>query len=211
MTVTCPKCRASLTVPEDRLPKAKVVNAACPRCGGAVAIDPTQKAGSATPVPAGVPGRSASEHVAYGEHGQPKALVCAPEPTERQHILGSLKESGYAAHAAAGPAEAVERLRFAAYAVVVVHEGFDQAVGGGPSLWDALTEMPMGTRRATHTVFVGSGVASHDAAAAFARSVDLTINSHDLPHFSDALKRSLAETERLYRVFRETQVALGRG
>jgi len=62
----------------------------------------------------------------------------------------------------------------------------------------------------THTVFVGPSVVSRDSGAAFARSVDLTIHPSDLPHFSDALKRSLGETEQVYRIFRETQRALGR-
>jgi hypothetical protein len=105
----------------------------------------------------------------------------------------------------------LERLRFTAYAVVVVREGFDGPAGGTPSLRETLAETPMGTRRNTHAVFVGPSVVSHDAAAAFAKSVDLTIHPNDLPHFSDALKRSMAETEQLYRVFRDTQRALGRG
>jgi hypothetical protein len=104
----------------------------------------------------------------------------------------------------------VERLRFAEYAVVVLREGFDGPAGGAASLTDVLTDAPMGTRRNTHTVLVGPGVATHDTEAAFSKSVDLTIHPNDLPHFSDALKRSLAETEQIYRVFRETQRALGR-
>jgi CheY-like chemotaxis protein len=138
-------------------------------------------------------------------------LVCAADPAERQQILASLKEAGYAAHAAANPAEAMERLRFTAYAVVVVREGFDGPAGGAPSLWEALAETPMGTRRNTHAIFLSPNVATHDAAAAFAKSADLTIHPNDLPHFSDALRRSVADREQIYRVFRETQRALGRG
>jgi CheY-like chemotaxis protein len=133
------------------------------------------------------------------------------EPTERQQILTSLKDAGYAAYAAANSGEALERLRFTAYAVVVVREGFDGPAGGLPSLWETLAETPMGTRRNTYAVFVGPGVASHDSAAAFAKSADVTIHPNDLPHFSDALRRSVAETEQIYRVFREAQRALGRG
>jgi len=212
MTVTCPKCGASLSIPDDRLPKGKVVNAACPRCKGAIAIDMTKPAAPpAAPTPREAPARPPAEPISYGERGQPQALVCAAEPADREQILTSLKEAGYAAHAAANPAEAMERLRFTAYAVVVVHEGFDGQTGGTPSLWEALAETPMGTRRNTHAIFVSPNVASHDATAAFAKSVDLTIHPNDLPHFSDALKRSVAETEQIYRVFRETQRALGRG
>lgn len=212
MTVTCPKCHASLSIPDDRLPRGKVVNAACPRCGGPIAIDMTTAAAPpAAPASPEAPARAPVEIASYGERNQPQALVCVTDPTEQRQVLTALKEAGYAAHAAANPAEALERLRFAAYAVVVVREGFDGSAGSASPLSEALSDAPMGTRRNTHTVFVGPSVASHDPDAAFTRSVDLTIHPNDLPHLSDALKRSLAETEQMYRVFRETHRALGRG
>jgi CheY-like chemotaxis protein len=212
MTVTCPKCRANLNIPDDRLPKGKVVNAACPKCGGPIAIGMT---GPATPpaavAPPAPPASSAPAPSSYGERRQPPALVCVPDPAERQHVLASLNEAGYAVHVAADPVEALERLRFTAYAVAVVREGFDGLAGGSSSVWEALAETPMAARRSTHTVFVGPSVASHDVGAAFAKSVDLTIHPSDLPHFSEALKRSLAETEQLYRAFQDAQRALGKG
>ena len=212
MTVTCPTCHASLSLPDDRRPTGKVVNAACPRCKGVIAIDLTSRA---APPPANAPPEArvtpSGEPASYGERAQPQALVCVAEPTERQQLLASLKEAGYATQVVNNTSEALQRLRFTAYAVVVMRDGFDGSAGRGASLWEVLAELPMGTRRNTHTVFVGPGVASHDPEAAFARSVDLTIRPNDLPHFSDALKRSLAETEQMYRVFRESQRALGRG
>lgn len=209
MTVTCPKCQASLSIPDDRLPKGKVVTAACPRCGGPIAIATKASVLSAAPTPAAA--NPPAEGISYGERNQPHALVCVTDPAERRLILASLKEAGYAAHTAANPAEAAERLRFAAYAVIVLREGFDGPSGSGLSLTEALSDTPMGTRRNTHTVFVGSGVATHDPEAAFAKSVDLTIHPNDLPHLSEALKRSLAEADQMYRVFREAQRAVGRG
>ncbi len=211
MTVTCPKCHASLSIPDDRLPRGKVVSAACPRCGGPIAIDMTKAAApSDVPVGSDAPPKSQPENISYGERNQPRALVCAADPAEQRQILASLKEAGYAALAAATPAEAAERLRFAEYAVVVLREGFDSSAGAVAPLTEVLADTPMGARRNTHTVFVGSGVATHDSEAAFSKSVDLTIHPDDLPHVADALKRSLAETEQVYRVFRDAQRALGR-
>jgi len=210
MTVTCLKCHASLNIPDDRLPKGKVVNAACPRCGGSIAIDMTKAAAPVAPARPDALAKPPAESISYGERNQPRALVCVTDPAEERQILASLKEAGYAAHAVSNSAEAVERLRFADYAVVVVREGFDGPAGSGASLADVWTDTPMGTRRNTHTVFVGPGVTTHDSEAAFAKSVDLTIHPNDLSHFSDALKRSLADAEQMYRVFRETQRALGR-
>jgi CheY-like chemotaxis protein len=225
MIVTCPRCQANLTIPDDRLPKGKMVTAACPRCKGPITIDstgaaaaPVSAAAVETAPPAEAPGPTEvppatvpEEPVSYGERGQPRALVCMTAPAERQQVLATIKGAGYATQIAANPAEALERLRFTVYAVVVVREGFDGPAEGGHSLWEALAEMPMAMRRNTHVVFVSPTVASHDPAAAFAKSVDLVIHPNDLPHLADALKRSLTEAEQIYRVFRETQVALGKG
>jgi CheY-like chemotaxis protein len=213
MTVTCSKCHASLNIPDDRLPRGKVVNAACPRCGGPVAIDMTKAAAPTAPAAPGRPDALAkppAESISYGERNQPRALVCITDPAEERQILASLREAGYAAHAVSNPSEAVERVRFAEYAVVVLREGFDGPAGSAASLAEVLTDTPMGTRRNTHTVFVGPSVTTHDSEAAFVKSVDLTIHPNDLAHFSDALKRSVAETEQMYRVFREIQRALGK-
>ena len=225
MIITCPGCRANLNISDDRLPKGKVVNAVCPRCKGPITIDTTGAAAApappapvetapppAAPAPAEAPPAALPEEpVSYGERHQPRALICMTAPAERQQVLATLKGAGYATQLVANPTEALERLRFTVYAVVVVREGFDGPAEGGPSLWEALAEMPMAMRRNTHVVFVSPTVASHDPAAAFAKSVDLVIHPNDLPHLADALKRSLAETEQIYRVFRETQVALGKG
>src|SRR5512147_122139 len=124
MTVTCPKCHASLTIPDDRLPKGKVVTAACPRCAGPISIGMTAAA-SAAPARPNASAKPPTAITSYGERNQPQALVCVTDPAEQRQILSCLKEAGYAAHAAATPADAVERLRFAAYAVVVLREGFD--------------------------------------------------------------------------------------
>jgi predicted Zn finger-like uncharacterized protein len=179
MTVTCPQCRATLSISDDRLPTGKAFKAACPRCGTAIAIDTRRASAPPTPVAAPEsPVEPPAEPISYGERGQPQAL---------------------------------ERLRVTAYAVVVVREGFDGAAGSASSLSATLAATPMGSRRNTHLVFVGPSVASHDSRAAFAKSVDLTIHPSDLPHFADALTRSLAETEQMYWVFRETHRTLGRG
>jgi CheY-like chemotaxis protein len=225
MIVTCPGCHVNLNISDDRIPKGRIVNAVCPRCKGPITIDMTGAAATpaqpapvqtapppAPPAPAEAPPAVPPEEpVPYGERRQSRALICMTAPEERQQVVAVLKEAGYATQAAANPAEALERLRFAVYAVVVVREGFDGPAEGGPSLWEALAEMPMAMRRNTHVVFVSPTVASHDPAAAFAKSVDLVIHPNDLTHLADALNRSLTETEQIYRVFRETQVALGKG
>ena len=214
MTVTCPGCHATLNIPDDRLPKGKVVSAACPRCKGAIAIDTRE-----SPPPASRPGAAAQDRPAeepvepasYDELGQPKALVCAGNPTEQQQVFAFLRESGFAPQAATSPAQAMERLRFSAHAVLILRDGFDGPAGSGPSLMETIAEMAMSVRRNLHVVLVSPAVTSLDSTSAFARSVDVVLHPSDLPRLGDALKRSQTERERAYRIFRESLRDLGRG
>jgi CheY-like chemotaxis protein len=210
MTVTCPSCKAALTIPEDRLPKGKVVSAACPQCKGKIVMDLTGSASApdagkeTAPVPTPAP-------ATYSEQRQPLALVCVSVPTERDQVVAALKAEGYSAQVATGTADAIQRLRFMAYALAVIREGFGSAAGEGSPVLDHVAEMPMGARRGMHVVLLSPSAGSHDSAAAFTRSVNLVLNLKDLPHLAEALKRSAAETEQAYRVLLDTLRAQGKG
>ena len=215
MTVTCPSCNTSLTIPDERLPKGKVLTAACPRCKGQIIIDTSGPAPA--PEPAGVasaataPAPRPEAPAAYAEQAQARALVCVAAPAERDQVLAALKREGYAPHAAADAADAIERLRFTPYALVILREGFGSAAGDGNPVLEHLAEMGMATRRLMHVVLVSPDARSHDASAAFARSVDLVLHTNDVPHLAEALKRSRAEAEQAYRVFLESLRAAGKG
>ncbi|MBI2561627.1 MAG: hypothetical protein HYW08_04340, partial [candidate division NC10 bacterium] len=103
---------------------------------------------------------------AYAERAQARALVCVAAEAERDQVLEDLKREGYAAHAAADAADAIERLRFTPYALVILREGFGSAAGDRNPVLEHLAEMGMATRRRMHVVLVSPEVRSHDASAA---------------------------------------------
>lgn len=94
---------------------------------------------------------------------------------------------------------------------VILREGFGSATGDGNPVLEHLAEMGMATRRLMHVVLVSPGVRSHDASAAFARSVDQVLHINDLPHLAEALKRSRAEAEQAYRVLLDSLRAAEKG
>lgn len=220
MTITCPTCKASLNLPDDRLPKGKAVTTLCPQCKGKIVIDltgpvsaPGAVTGAAPPPEAatGVPPTPPPEApTSYGEQGQPLALVCVDDPAEREQVMTVLKAQGYAPSAPMNAANAIQRLRFTAYALLVLRDGYGSAGGDGNPVLDHLAEMGMAIRRHMHVVFVSPGVRSHDIPAAFAKSVNLVLHVNDLPHLGEALKRSREETEQAQRVLLESLRALGK-
>lgn len=213
MTVTCPTCNATLTTPDERLPKGKVVTAACSQCKGKIVIDTTGTAPQppASGAPAGAAATASSEQpAAYGEHGQPRAVVCVTGSGEREQALAALERHGYAATVATTAADAVERLRFTACAVVILQDGYGSQAGGGNPVLDQIAEMGSAVRRNLHVVLVSPAVRSHDAPTAFAKSVNLVIHPNDLPHLGEALDQSRAEMERTYQVLRDSLRAMGK-
>ncbi len=217
MTITCPTCKASLTIPDDRLPKGKVVTAACPQCKGKIVIDTTEGApppAAAPPVSAPAPAAPApapDEATSYAEQAQPKALVCVADAAERDQVLATLKHEGYLAHVAKDAADALQRFKFTPYAVVILRDGFASAAGAGNPVLDYLAEMSMAIRRRMHVGFVSPAVRSGDSADAFAKSVNLVLHVNDLPHLGEALRRSQQEAEQAQRVLLESLRALGKG
>lgn len=200
---------ATLTVPDERLPKGKVVTAVCPRCKGPISIDMTADAlKHAPPLPS--PPIPAEEPKGYPEEEQARALVCVNVPAERLQVITSLKQIGYVPHSIKDPGEAIERLRIEAYAIVVLCDGFDPPEQGGPSIQSYLANMGMTRRRNIHVVLIDPNLASNDQRAAFSHSVDLVLHPNDLPHFEEALGHSKTEKEIRYRVLKESLRAMGK-
>ena len=213
MTITCPTCKVSLNFPDDRLPRGKAVTAACPKCKGRIVIDLTESA-PAPDASAAPPAAPLSEPpppetpTSYGEHKDPLALVCVDDPAERELVMATLKTQGYAPRAPTSAADAMQRLRFMAYALLILRDGYGGAGGDANPVLDLVAEMGMATRRLMHVVLVSPEARSHDTAAAFAKSVNLILHVNDLPHLPEALSRSRQETDQTERVLLDSHRAL---
>jgi CheY-like chemotaxis protein len=211
MTITCPSCHATLTIPDDRLPRGKVIGASCPHCKGRVVIDTTGPAPEPAPTPAPAPvAPIESSPAGYGEAELPAALLCVAALAEQKSIAATLKQEGYRVQVARDAADAIDRLRFTAYALLILREGFGSPKGEANPLLDHLASMEMADRRRLHVVLVSPTLRSHDPAAAFARSVTLVLHLNDLPHLATALKRMRGEVDETYQVYLESLRSAGK-
>ncbi len=237
MTVTCPSCNASLNIPEDRLPKGKVVTAACPRCKGSITIDttgaapappapapppaappapspappppdpPTAAPPEAAPSPAARPAPPVEVAQTAEERRQPQALVCIPAGAERTQVLATLKELGFAAQIMEDAEQALEKLRFTPFALAVLRDGFG---GDAKPVVKYVSQMVMMTRRNMLSVLISPDAKTIDPAYAYSRSVELLIQPGDLAHFTADLKQALAEHAQTYRVYKEILQQMGK-
>ena len=64
--------------------------------------------------------------------------------------------------------------------------------------------------KAFHAALLAADVKTLDNASAFARSVNAVVNTNDLGQFTPLLRRSVADNDAFYRVFREVLQAAGK-
>jgi CheY-like chemotaxis protein len=143
----------------------------------------------------------------FFELGDKTSLVCA-DPATTDAVRATLKELGYKSHTAESAETAIERLRYTPYDVIVIQEDFAGSSLHSNALLSYLAGLPMAQRRFSFTCIIGESVKTLDAMQAFAQSVHLVVNTIDLPNLAAILRKSAAEFEVLYSVYRDAAAAM---
>ncbi len=138
------------------------------------------------------------------------ALVCEDNAELRGGITSALGELKYTVEIAAGADDAFEKLKFNQYDVIVLNEKFGRSATGNNTVYKHLQFMPMGARRRIFFALVGQNLKTSDNMAAFSRSANIVINEKDLPNLKAILKKSIADNDQFYKVFRESLVKMGK-
>ena len=146
----------------------------------------------------------------FFELGDKTSLICTDSGTT-ESVRATLKQCGYKSHMAETPEAAIERLRYTPYDVLVVHENFAGSSLRSNTLLGHLASLPMGQRRRSFVVLIGPSFKTLDAMQAFGQSVHVVVNPTDVPNLAAILRKSTAEFELLYKVYRDTVAAQGDG
>lgn len=139
----------------------------------------------------------------FFELGDKTSLICADSYTT-EAAKTTLRELGFKYHTAETPEFAIERIRYATYDCIILHENFAGSSLRSNSVLSHLAWLPMSQRRPSFVCLVGPSFESLDAMQAFAHSVHLVLNPSDLPNIGPILKKGLAEFDALYRTYRDT-------
>ena len=145
----------------------------------------------------------------FFELGDMTSLVCADAATT-ETARRTLKELNYKSHVAETPEMAIERLRYTPYDLVVIQETFAGSSLRSNALLSYLATLPMAHRRHSFVCLVGQSFKTLDAMQAFAQSVHVVVNPADLPNLTAILRKSTAEFELLYKVYKNSVAAQNR-
>jgi CheY-like chemotaxis protein len=138
------------------------------------------------------------------------ALVCEDAPERQAVIRAALEQVGFTMLAVKNADEAIERMRRDVYELVVINEQYQGATPLDHPVLASLRMMPIAHRRWMFVVLVGREFKTFDNAMAFARSVNVVVNSNDLPHFPAILKKGITDHVEFYRAFRQVLTEVGR-
>ncbi len=142
----------------------------------------------------------------FFELGDKTSLICA-DPATTEAVRGTLRELGYKSHVAETGEMAIERIRYTPYDVILIHENFGGTSLRSNAVLNYLQPLPMAQRRYSFVCLIGSSFKTLDAMQAFAHSVHVVVNPGDLPNLSAILKKSLAEFDMLYKVYKDVLAA----
>jgi len=150
---------------------------------------------------------SASPRMDFFEVGDRTSLVCA-DATVGEIVRATLRELDFKFHSADNAEIAIERIRYTAYDIILVQDDFGGTNLKSNSVLNYLSSLGMAQRRFSMVVLIGPNFKTLDAMQAFAHSVQLVVNTADLANFTAILKKSWAEFDVLYRVYKSVTVAM---
>jgi len=236
MELTCEHCKAKLNIPEDRIPKDRTVQLTCPKCKGKMTLGgkkaaaggplqnpaPTSTGGQQEGISQGSSARSSKEGaysyedyssdeaLVFYEEGTKLALVMADYPGHPERIQKSLKQLGYECISTPNTRDAIGKLRFHHFDLVVLSDGFAGQPIENNQITHFMNRLPMSVRRRIFLVFLSDKFKTMDNMMAFARSANVVINTRDLDKLHLVLKKAISENEKFYKVFMDTLAEVGK-
>jgi hypothetical protein len=225
MQIVCPACTKRLQLADDKLPTDRQVRLTCPACQERFVFDPSTaktltdsparpSTGSAALASAGSrsPSTSSGTNLDLPDVGPaPRALVCLNNAEHRDACLEMLLALGYSTvHFPTQQAQAITYLSQVPYECCILDAIFDGSTLEANPILACVLELPMERRRYMFAALCIPDGVTGDPIAAYSSSVNLVINSAELPTGRRTLEQHMAEHKRLYRVYRELRQQLGK-
>lgn len=238
MEVICEHCKTKLNIPDEKIPKNQMVRVNCPKCKNKITID-SQKAAQEEPSPAESidhdetgrlhlkfieshkPEEPTEERYSYEDYSEDEgldsfeeetklALVMTGNTEDSDKIKTAVEELGYKYISSPDTRDALGKMRFHHFDLIVLSDGFDgQELGQSPIL-NFLNHLSISQRRRAFLALMGDQFKTMDIMMAFSMSANAVINSKDVDKVSNILKRAISDHERFYKVFMETLVEVGK-
>jgi len=145
------------------------------------------------------------------EEGVETALICESDPVRRSKISESLSKEGYHITETDSARDALKKMRFHVYQIIIVNENFDTDDPDRNSVLNYLKGLSMGIRRNIFVVMISDRFRTMDNMMAFNKSVNLIVNPSNIDNLSAIIKGGIADNEAFYHIYKESLKKGGRG
>ena len=211
MEVVCESCQARFNVPDDKIPAGKSIRAACPKCKSKITIHAQDTPAPETPVDDKAESYDAADKpFDFIEEDALTALICEPDPAIREKVSSVLELMEYHLTSVNSTREALKKMRYHNYNVVVVNELFDTKNPDTNGVLLFLERLIMSTRRDIFVCLISNRYRTMDHMMALNKSVNMIINMKNMNDFGKILSAAITENDIFYRAYKDT-VRMGRG
>lgn len=213
MNIICTHCKSQFKIADDKIPAGRSASFPCPKCRTRITV------GAQPAAPEGKVSLNEVDTSGYNPADRPfdfveeegkTALVCEQHPLLKKPIIESLELMEYQITVAENARDALKRMRYHVYDIVVVDEDFDTDNPEANGVLIYLERLGMSLRRNIFVALVSSRHRTMDNMTAFLKSVNLIVNSKNIEDFPKILSRGLTDHLTFYRVFREKLKETGR-
>jgi len=223
----CDHCQAVFNVPDEKMPRGRQFKATCNKCRRPIIVEPqgafggkgasigvdvslSEVADAPTAIEADLDTASAYDSpLEVLEEGAMSALVCVDEPERLKAVKEALEDLNYYSSVASSVKEALSKLRYNQYDLVMLDEEFCGESADNNTILRYLQPMPMSTRRNIFLMMISNQIRTLDNLMAFANSVNAVINVSDVQKVKLVLERAMADHRRFYKVYRDLVQVIG--
>jgi predicted Zn finger-like uncharacterized protein len=202
MNIRCSHCHSQFNIPDHKLPKEKDAVFNCPKCKEKIHIPAASKnTDSPAPGPAPAAGQGRIPQ------NQERALVLSFEGAFRQAAVSAVRQLGYGVETAKDPADAIRKMAYHVYPLVLLEDRFDQEKEG---IRQHLNTLDMSVRRRICLVLMGQSYKTGDPMAALHASVNFVAGPDSLSQLPGVLSAALTDHKDFYRVYMDSMKAAGK-
>ncbi len=132
------------------------------------------------------------------------ALLCEQNPLARTTIQNALNLMDYQITTAENARDALKRMRYHVYDLIVINESFDTKNPDSNGVLIYVERLSMQVRRKIFVAMISNRYRTMDNMMAFHGSVNLIVNIKNIEDIGKILSRGITDMELFYRVHKET-------
>ena len=213
MEIICDHCQKKLNIPDNKIPKDRVAYLNCPGCKNrlALTVNPQpgapQKNESITKIFEELISDTydaAEKPFDFLEEEAKASLLCVSDPKIQEMLNPILIDLEYHNTVAEDARDALKKMRYHVFDLVVLDEGFDCKDVHSNGVLIYLQHLPMGVRRNIFLALLTERFRTMDNMEAFHKSVNMVINKAHINQFKKILLRGIADNDFFYKVFKNT-------